>query len=63
MQSVIRLIILLSFALLLIIVPVEAGFIADGFGVYTGPTDQKDARIARDGSGGAIIVWEDAGSG
>ncbi len=64
MRSVIRLVILVSSAALLTIVtPIEAGFIADGFGIYTGPFDQKDARLAQDGSGGAIIVWEDADSG
>ncbi|MCK4350084.1 MAG: hypothetical protein KAX13_04460, partial [Candidatus Krumholzibacteria bacterium] len=64
MRNVIRLIILVSSAALLTLVtPIEAGFIADGFGIYTGPMNQKDARIAQDGLGGAIIVWEDAGSG
>ena len=64
MRSFIRLVIFVSsVALLTIVTPIEAGFIADGFGVYTGPLDQKDARLAQDGSGGAIIVWEDADNG
>lgn len=64
MRNVMRLIVVLSSAALTTLVaPSEAGFIVDGFGVCTDPMDQKDARVARDGSGGAIIVWEDASNG
>ena len=55
--------ILSSVTILILVMTAEAGFIVNGFGVYTGLMDQKDARIVQDGSGGAIIVWEDSDNG
>jgi hypothetical protein len=48
---------------LVFVIPAEAGFVVNGFGIYTGALDQKDPRIVSDGYGGAIIVWEDHAAG
>jgi hypothetical protein len=40
----------------------DSAWPAGGSGVHLGPRDQVASTIASDGSGGAIVVWQDAGT-
>ena len=51
------------FCAFVIALPVWAGFIEDGAGVYTGTLNQIEPQIAPDGTGGAFIVWQDETDG